>query len=96
MIVPTDDNKIIHGELKIHDAVIMFASSGDSWSQKTAAMYLYVQDVDAVYKKALKHNAKSLGEPQQKDYGYSAGFEDPFGSMVHCSTWKRIKQLCAQ
>jgi PhnB protein len=81
LIVPTEDDKIMHGELKIHDAVIMFANSGDSWIQKSAAMYLYVEDVTAVYNKALMHDAKSLGGPQQKDYGYSAGFEEPFGNQ---------------
>ncbi len=30
LIAPTDDNKIGHGELKIYDAVIMFANSGDN------------------------------------------------------------------
>jgi uncharacterized glyoxalase superfamily protein PhnB len=81
LVVPTDDNKIMHGELKIHDAVIMFANSGDNWVQKTAAMYLYVYDVNGIYNRALKEGARSLGDPQQKDYGYSAGFEDPFGNQ---------------
>lgn len=81
LIAPTDDNKIMHGELRIHDAVIMFANSGDSWLQKTAAMYLHVMNVNEVYARALSNNAKSLVEPQQKEYGYSAAFEDPFGNQ---------------
>jgi uncharacterized glyoxalase superfamily protein PhnB len=81
LIIPTDDNKIRHGELKIYDGVIMFADSGDNWVEKTAAMYLHVHDVNDIYNTALKQGAKSLGEPQQKDYGYSAGFEDPFGNQ---------------
>jgi len=81
LIVPTEDNKIMHGELRIFDAVIMFANSGDNWKEKTAAMYLHVYGVDDIYTKALKHDAKSLGEPAQKEYGYTGGFEDPFGNQ---------------
>jgi PhnB protein len=81
LIVPTDDNKIMHGELRIYDGVIMFANSGNNWIQKTAAMHLHVYNVNDIYNRALKQGAKSLGEPQQKDYGYSAGFEDPFGNQ---------------
>ena len=81
LIVPTEDNKIMHGELRIFDAVIMFASSGDNWKEKTAAMYLHVYNVNDLYNRALKHGAKSLGEPEQKEYGYTAGFEDPFGNQ---------------
>jgi uncharacterized glyoxalase superfamily protein PhnB len=81
LIVPAADNKIMHGELKIHDAVIMFANSGANWSEMKAAMYLHVLDVKTVYEKAMQLGAKSLGEPGQKEYGYTAGFEDPFGNQ---------------
>ena len=81
LIVPTEDNKIRHGELKIYDAVIMFADAGDDWKEKTAAMYIYVEDVNNVYKSALNKAAKSLQPPEKKEYGYNAGFEDPFGNQ---------------
>jgi uncharacterized glyoxalase superfamily protein PhnB len=80
LIAPADNDKIMHGELKIHDAVIMFADAGDNWKEKTAAMYMYVDDVNNVYNKALKNSCKSLQSPEQKEYGFTAGFEDPFGN----------------
>ena len=80
LIVPTEDDKIMHGEIRIADAVIMFADATDQWKTKTAAMYMYVKDVKEVYNAALNNGAKSLEEPQQKDYGFSAGFEDPYGN----------------
>jgi uncharacterized glyoxalase superfamily protein PhnB len=43
-------------------------------------MYMYVDDVNNVYSKALTHSCQSLQSPEQKDYGYTAGFEDPFGN----------------
>ena len=80
MIVPGENETIMHGELKIHDAVIMFAQAGDTWTEKTAGMYIYVTDVNKVYQKALENGATALMAPEKKEYGYSGGFEDPFGN----------------
>lgn len=84
MIVPdeNDSNRgIMHGEIKIHDAVIMFANSSEQWHQKTAGMFLYVENVDRVYNAGIEQGGKAIQAPEKKDYGYSAGFEDPFGNQ---------------
>lgn len=83
MIMPTADNKIMHGELRIQDAVIMFADAGDKWKQKTAALYLCVDANTAtqLYNRALENEAKSLQTPEKREYGFSAGVEDPFGNQ---------------
>lgn len=44
-------------------------------------MYMYVQGVDKIYQLAVDHEAKSLEQPGNKDYGYNASFEDPFGNQ---------------
>jgi PhnB protein len=80
LIVPGEKETIMHGELKIHDAIIMFAQAGKTWTEKTAGMYIYVTDVNNVYKKALENGATALMAPEKKEYGYSGGFEDPFGN----------------
>jgi len=81
MIVPGDNGRtVMHGEIKIGDALIMFAGSSAAWGTKTSGMFIYVADVDKVYNAALRHGANSLMAPVQQDYGYSGGFEDPFGN----------------
>ena len=80
LIVPDDSDGVMHGEIKIHDAMIMFGNAGGEWKEKTAAMYLHVEDVDRAYDAALKNGAKSLLPPDEKDYGYTAGFEDTCGN----------------
>ena len=80
MVVPSDGD-IMHGEIRIQDAVIMFASATPEWKQRNSSMYLYVEDVKKVYRKALTNSAISLQEPVQKEYGFTAGFEDPFGHL---------------
>lgn len=78
LIVPNKDGSIMHGEIRIGKAVLMFGQAGDTWKPKSAAMYMYVSNVDTAYNLALLQGASSLEEPQQKEYGYSASFEDPF------------------
>lgn len=81
MIVPGDDaRRIMHGEIRIHDAVIMFANATDTWAEKTAGMFIYVDNVDRVYNAGIEQGGKSLQAPSQQSYGYAAGFEDPFGN----------------
>jgi PhnB protein len=79
LIVPEGED-IMHGELRVYDAVIMFAGASDTWNEKTAGMYIYVPDVSDIYNLALENGAKSLMPPEEKDYGFTAGFEDPFGN----------------
>jgi len=82
MIVPGEgERSIMHGEIKIHDAVIMFAGASEAWQEKTSGMFIFVDDVDRLYATALEQNSKPLYAPVQQDYGYSAGFEDPFGNQ---------------
>lgn len=80
LIVASEDNRIRHGEIRIGDAIVMFGEAGN-WREKTSAMYLHVDDVNNVYDKAIRQGAKSLEAPQQKEYGYTAGFEDPYGNQ---------------
>ncbi len=81
LIIPDGDEKIRHGEIRIFDAVIMFGNAGENWKEKPAAMFLYVDDVDKIFRIALDNGAKILHDPVQQEYGYTAGFEDPFGNQ---------------
>ena len=80
LIVPAENQQILHGEIRIGEAVIMFSEASEQWREKTAAMYIYVESVDETYQKAVAQGAKSLEQPNKKEYGYSAGIEDPFGN----------------
>lgn len=81
MIVPGDDGRaIMHGEIKIGDAVIMFANATAQWSEKTGGMFIFLEDLNRVYNAAIEQGGTSLQKPVQQDYGFSAGFEDPFGN----------------
>jgi uncharacterized glyoxalase superfamily protein PhnB len=52
-----------------------------------AALYLYVNRVDATYKQAIQAGAKSLMEPTDMFYGdRSGGVIDPFGNSWWIAT----------
>jgi len=82
MTVPTDNGKIMHGELKIGNSVIMYADTNDQFHSNTAGMFIYVDDADLTYKKALAAGASTVpgNEPSDKDYGRTCGVTDPFGN----------------
>ncbi|MBF0695236.1 MAG: VOC family protein [Flavobacterium sp.] len=81
LIVPNNENHIMHAEITIGKAVIMFAQATENFPAKSAGMFIFVDNVSDIYEKALHNNAISLYEPSHKDYGFSAGFEDPFGNQ---------------
>lgn len=80
LLTRDEHEKLRHCEIRIGDAVVMFAQASPDWGAKPAGMFLYVEDVDRVYDAALREKAISLMPPSKQDYGYTAGFEDPFGN----------------
>jgi PhnB protein len=80
LIMPGPDGAIMHGEVVIGDSVIMFSDPAGQFVPRNSALYLYVEDVDATYKRALEAGGKSIKEPADQFYGdRSAGVEDSFG-----------------
>jgi PhnB protein len=81
------NGKVMHASARIGDSCIMFADSGDKFPEMPAMLYIYVEDVDAVYKKALKAGGQSLREPVNEFYGdRSAGVKDNWGNQWWIAT----------
>lgn len=81
LIIPRDEHLIRHGELKIGDAIIIYADATEEYQERPSGIYIYVENVDKVYKAAMAKGAKNLMVPEKKDYGYTAGFEDSWGNQ---------------
>ena len=79
-IIPRSEGIIMHGELCIGDSVIMFADATKEFTARPAGLYIYVDDLDEVYNKALAGGAESVMEPSRQPYGYTCGLKDPFGN----------------
>ena len=82
-----DDGKVMHATVRIGDSQIMLADPMEGQAKTTAMLYLYVDDVDATYKKALEARSESLREPTDEFYGdRSAGVKDKWGNQWWIAT----------
>jgi PhnB protein len=83
------DGMIGHAEVRIGDSIVMMSEAGGAWAPMPSAMYLYVNDADATYKRALQAGATSTMEPTDQFYGdRSAGVKDPSGNQWWIATHK--------
>ena len=74
------DNSVMHAEIRIGDSLVMVGQASDQWKPRTAALYLWVEKVDATYAKALEAGATSESAPEDKPYGHrTAGVIDQNG-----------------
>jgi uncharacterized glyoxalase superfamily protein PhnB len=72
-----DEGMVMHAEVRIGDSLVMIGQAAREWPPLTAALYLWVPDVDAVYRRALAAGAASQFPPEDKPYGHrNAGIVD--------------------
>jgi uncharacterized glyoxalase superfamily protein PhnB len=83
------DGTVMHAQVRIGDSVVMMAEAAGPWKPMPAGIYLYVEDTDATYRRALEAGATSLMEPADQFYGdRSAGVKDPSGNSWWIATHK--------
>jgi PhnB protein len=83
-----DENTIMHAEVQIGNCVIMFADSTKDYASQTAGLFIYVDNADRVYQKALEQGAVRITDVSDQPYGRSGGVKDPFGN-----TWWITSEL---
>jgi PhnB protein len=95
LVMDMPDGKIGHAELQLGDSVIMLADEFPDMGFRgpkavggtPVTLSVYVDDVDAVFAKALKAGAKELRPIENQFYGDRTGqFEDPFGHRWNVGT----------
>jgi PhnB protein len=81
------DGSITHAEVRIGESVIMMGGSSPQWPASPGAIYVYVEDTDATYQRALAAGATSIQEPRNQWYGdRGAGVKDEFGNQWFIGT----------
>jgi len=81
------DGSVMHAEIKIGDSIIMMGEGGATFKTFLAMLHLYMDDVDAVYQRAIQAGGKSLREPTDQFYGDRSGaVEDAFGNQWWIAT----------
>jgi PhnB protein len=83
----------LHGEVRIGDSMLMVGGGipGGEFraTPKTHALHIYVEDADAVCKKALAAGATLIDEPRDQEYGERSGsVKDPAGNIWYIATHK--------
>jgi uncharacterized glyoxalase superfamily protein PhnB len=80
-------NRIGHAEVRIGDSVVMLGDAGGEHQPRQTMQYVYVDDADAVYQRALAAGAVSVQAVADQFYGdRSGGVKDPFGNLWWIAT----------
>jgi PhnB protein len=86
--MPGPDGKVIHAEIKIGDSIVMLAEempdmgtrSPKAYGGSSVGFYFYVENVDALWKRAVEAGAKPIMPLMDMFWGDRTGrLEDPFG-----------------
>jgi PhnB protein len=76
--------------MKIGDSLVMVSGVGPR-DAIPAFLYVYVDDADATYQRALEAGAVSLEEPADTPYGDRRGMvEDPCGNIWQIATYRHV------
>ena len=77
-----DDQAITaHAEIDIHGSTIMCADAVDSFMPQPGSMFVYVDDADVSFHKAVALGAEIITEPSSQEYGRTCGIKDTTGNI---------------
>ncbi len=86
---PGPDGRIMHAQLKVGDSIMMLGRAAEAWPAQRTTFYLYVEDSDAWYARAMEAGSESVMEPTDQFYGdRSGGVTGPSGNGWWFSTHK--------
>jgi uncharacterized glyoxalase superfamily protein PhnB len=85
----SDTGFVYHAKVRVGDSIVEMGEAHDQWQPRQSAIYMYVEDVDATYRRALSAGATSALEPADQHYGDRiARVRDEFGNTWHLATWQ--------
>lgn len=85
--MPGPEGRINHAEVRIGDSMLMLADACEEHPPRQTMLYVYVDDVDATYQRALAAGATSVRKPANQFYGdRSAGVKDFAGNYWGIAT----------
>jgi len=80
--IKSDSGAITHAEIRIRNSTIMLSEASETYPPLPVMLYIYFDDVDTVYKKAVDAGGVSLREPTNEFYGdRSCGVKDVSGNQ---------------
>ena len=76
-----DTSLIVHAEIQISGSNIMIADVTEDFGVANANLFVYVDDADTTYSRALQNGASTVNVIADQNYGRSGGVRDPFGNV---------------
>jgi PhnB protein len=77
----SSDGVIEHAEIRIGDSVVMLSEASPAYPARPSVHFVYVEDADAAFAKAIKAGASPIHAPTDQPWGDRVGgFHDPFGN----------------
>ncbi|MEO5893967.1 MAG: VOC family protein [Ferruginibacter sp.] len=83
---PRSEGVIMHAELQIQQAVIMFCDATEAYKSSSAGMFLYLDNADEIFEKAVAGGFKILVGLEDRNYGRGFGFEDEWSNQWWVNT----------
>ncbi|HSE36192.1 MAG TPA: VOC family protein [Blastocatellia bacterium] len=81
------DGVIHYAAVMIGDSIIEMGEAHAQWQPMATTFYMYVDDVESFYQRALAAGATSQSEPADQSYGERvAGVSDPFDNVWYFAT----------
>jgi PhnB protein len=76
-----------HSTIKVGDSTLEVVEAHGPYQPRPATLYLYVNDADDFYGRALRAGGSSISEPEDKAYGDRVGaVKDAFGNQWYIAT----------
>jgi PhnB protein len=87
MVERAPDETIKHATMRVGGSVVEMGEAHGPWQPMPAMFYLYVDDVDAAYRRALAAGAASMDEPAVQPYGERrAAVRDAFDNQWYLAS----------
>jgi PhnB protein len=81
------DGTIMHCELQVGDSRLMMAQAAPPYESHPQTFYVYLEDADVPFQRAVQAGAKILEPITTKFYGdRTGGFQDPAGNRWYVAT----------
>ncbi|AOM77812.1 glyoxalase [Pedobacter steynii] len=72
---------LMHGEAQISGSTIMYCDAVGSWGVAVSNLFIYVDNADERFHKAIEAGATTVMELSDKEYGRTCGVKDTTGNV---------------
>jgi uncharacterized glyoxalase superfamily protein PhnB len=81
------DGSIDHADVRIGDSLVMLSGATPEFPARPCVSFVYVDDVDCSFEKAIRAGATAILEPVEQAWGDRVGgFHDPFDNRWWVAT----------